>query len=78
MKRNLYLVTVRRGRSCYVLATDPTAAQKEVESLLNKADWYFSHDREVIEIKLLAPELGEYSNGRPDFGDNMNCFIEVK
>ena len=78
-KFNLYQLTIAKNNySCYVIATDPTTAQNKLEELLNKADWWFSGSRKVVEIKLIARELGYFPENRPSFPENLNCLIDAR
>lgn len=76
---NLYLLTIRRGSySCYVIAEDPLKAQVKLEELLNKADWWYSADRKVIKIELLAENLRYYPENKPNFPGELNCVIDAR
>jgi len=72
--KKLYLLTVSKGQSFYVIATNPTEAETNLMTELNRADWYFANDRIVTEIKLLAEEVHEF-NGRLAFGNKIGDLL---
>ena len=54
-KGNLYRLTLCGSiRDCYVVASDPTAAQEKVLRPLNADNYGFSSDRIVKTIELIA------------------------
>jgi hypothetical protein len=58
---NLYELTLGRGNiSCYVVATDPTAAYELVKRFMDKKDLCFHSDRKFYSIKQLAKEKGTF------------------
>jgi len=68
---NLYLVT-NKINSFYVLANDPTEAEKKLMARLEAADYGFYQDRVVKKIELVACEVTNTFNGRPFFcGGNL-------
>jgi hypothetical protein len=71
---NLYYVKTRKY-SHYVLAEHPTQAQEKLEELLRIADHGFYDDRKVIEIKLIAIELTEFPEGKPNFSSRNNLIL---
>lgn len=71
----LYLLTVQRGQSFYIVATSPDVAQNTLEKLLDIAEWWFSDDRKVVNIKLLANELRYFPEDRPFFGNKPDDLI---
>lgn len=73
----LYLLTVQRGQSFYVVAENPLIAQQSLEGLLNKADWWFTDDRKVVNIKLLANEINHFPGDKPVFGGKPDDLIIV-
>ena len=75
--KKLYLLTVKRGHDFYVIADSPNEAQNELEKLLNKAEWWFSGDRETVNIKLLSTEYGCYFSDKPNFGEHGGDLIIV-
>jgi hypothetical protein len=73
--KTLYEITVKRGQSFYVIAESPNEAQSEVKRLLDKADWWFSGDREVKNIRVIAKEYHCFPADRPSFSDDENLII---
>ena len=63
---NLYSLTNGIG-TFYVVANDPTEAKLLLESNLDKADYGFSVDREVVTVVLLTHEVTSNFNGKPSF-----------
>lgn len=63
VKRSLYQCYTNATGIIYVVATDPTSAQKAVEEKLNKSDYGFSKDRIVTQIKIIGKELEKRFNG---------------
>ena len=66
----LYLVVLRGFggwcsgidyKSSYVVAEDMDTAYKKVKEFLDKKDYGYSGDREVLEVKLIA-DTSEYNN----------------
>lgn len=64
----LYLVTNRIG-SFYVVSSDPTSAKERLEAMLKQADYGFSGDREVKEIKILSKIVKPTMHDSPCFFD---------
>ena len=73
--KTLYEITIKKGKSFYVIANSPNEASEEVLRLLTKADWWFSDDRKVTNIKILAEEYHCFPEGHPVFGENENLII---
>ena len=73
--RNLYELTVRRGKTFFVIALTPNEAQNILKTLLDKAEWWFSKDRDVVNIKLIATEYHCFPEGKPAFSENENLII---
>jgi hypothetical protein len=73
--KTLYELTIKKGKIFYVLASSPNEAKAELERLLNKAEWWFSDDRKVINIKILAIEYHCFPEDHPVFGENENLII---
>lgn len=69
-KMNLYLITVMRMNTFYVLASHPTEAQEKLGSLLDKANWWYSNDRKVKMIELIAEEIKYFPQDHPSFKSN--------
>jgi hypothetical protein len=72
MKLNLYRLHNGLG-DWYVVAEDPTVAQKDLEGRLNLQEYGFSNERKTTRIDLLARELGPGLNEKWFFcsGDNL-------
>lgn len=60
--KNLYECYTKATGIIYVVATDPTSAQREVENRLNESNYGFSDDQKVTEIKIIARELEKRNN----------------
>ncbi len=69
-KLKLYKVVNKIG-VYWVIATDPTDAEKKLYKILNEADYGFYEHRKVTEIHLIAEEVYE----RP-FGLTNNFLIK--
>lgn len=67
--KTLYLIDTKKG-SFYVIAETPSDAVYELKRLLNKADWWYSQDRDVISIKILAREYYCLPDDKPLFSDH--------
>ena len=52
----LYLVTTAGRLSCHVVADTPNDAKSAFEKWLDKENYGFSDDREVVRIELVAKE----------------------
>ena len=76
--KKLYLLTIIRGCDFYVIAESPNDAQHELERLLNKAEWWFSGDRKVINIKLLSTEYSYFPSDKPTFGEKGGDLIIIE
>ena len=76
--KTLYEITVKKGRTFYVIAESPNEARDEVHRLLDKAEWWFSDDRKVINIKMIAEEYHCFPENHPVFGENENLIIVNK
>lgn len=63
----LFILETNKLGSYYVIAESPNDAKAKLEKELNEADYGFSDDREVKVITLLAKELGEFPDGKPNF-----------
>ncbi len=60
---NLYqLKTIGIG-GFYILAEDPTEAQKRLSKILDKSDYGVFTDRDIVNIRLIATEMEIYENG---------------
>jgi len=74
----LCLITTIGLGDFYVVASNPTEAENEIEMLLDKADYGFSGERKVVNIKLLAHELSYFPKDRPSFRERGHELIIVK
>jgi len=82
---NLYDLTTKISgfqntcKNIYVVADDPTSAQKLVKEVLSKRDTQYPENREVINIRLIAKEVTRYINGEPIFSEEgINLLIQGK
>lgn len=71
---NLYRLKNELG-IYYVIASDPTTAQKMLESKLDITDYGFFRQRKVTEIMLLAEEAID-SKGDPFFSPEKNLILK--
>lgn len=71
---NLYLLTNGLG-DWYVIADDPTSAQKDLESRLELEDYGFYQKRPVTNIQLLAQELTSGLNQKWFFSSSHNLLL---
>ena len=71
---NLYLLENELG-DWYVIAKDPTAAQKDLESRLDLEEYGFREERAVKNIKLLATELTSGLNQKWFFSSGNNLLL---
>ena len=71
----LYLLTTQKLGDFYVVASDPTRAETMLILMLNKADYGFSDDRKVVNIKNLATEIHNFPDDKPFFSDKSNLII---
>jgi len=66
----LYKLTNGIG-TFYVIAPDPTSAVKKLEDKLNEASFGWSGNRIVHTIAVVAKEVKDGAEGKPNFfGDN--------
>lgn len=72
---NLYLVKTKKLGDYYVIADNPTDAQQKVEGDLTKSAYGFTQDREVEVIQLLAKELQDFPEGKPNFSSGNNLLF---
>ena len=66
--RTLYLIENKKG-NFYVVAETPNDAIAELKRLLNKADWWYSQDRDPHSIKMVATEYHCFPDDKPVFSD---------
>jgi len=76
--KTLYLLTVKKGCDFYVMADTPNDAKNELERLLDEAEWWFSGDREVVNIKILSKEYHFFPEDHPVFGEYGEDLIITK
>jgi hypothetical protein len=75
-QKTLFELTIRRRKTFYVIAESPYEASDELKRLLDKADWWFTKDREIVNIKIIAKEYTCFPNDRPVFNDGENLIIK--
>jgi hypothetical protein len=73
-KKTLYLLKTSGGRSYYVMAFDPTAAESLLKFYLDKADYGFSSHRLILQISVIAKEIEDF-NGKPNFTSDLDLLI---
>ena len=74
---NLYLLTNELG-DWYVIAEDPTSAQRDLESRLDLEDYGFRKKRKVTQIELLAEELTSGLNSKWFFSSENTLLLPEK
>lgn len=72
---NLYLLETNKLGDYYLIAKSPNEAKEKLEVDLNKANYGFSDGREVIVITLLAKEIGEFPDGKPNFSSKNRLLL---
>lgn len=75
--KNLYLLTCGAG-NYYVLAESPNNAKQLLEDALDKANYDFSSNRKVTNIKLLAEVIQEFPKGKPNFSRDFDLLLIEK
>lgn len=70
----LYRLTCALG-SFYVAAAHPTDAEHRLTDLLTRADYGFFEKRKVTSIELLANEVTDTFNGKPNFSGGNNLIL---
>ncbi len=73
-RAKLYLLTCGTG-DYYVLAKSPNDAKEFLELALEVAEYDFSKNREVTNIKLLAKEIGEFPKDKPRFSEDGDLIL---
>ena len=53
----LYQIDTKGLQTFYVVASDPTSAENQVYSILNKADYGYSGARKIVTITLITEEV---------------------
>ena len=71
----LYKLTTSELGDFYVIAKDPTSAQKRLESELDKSNYGFSHERKVITIERLAEEIDYFPKDKMNFSSGCTLII---
>lgn len=64
---NLYRIDTERLQSFFVVANDPTEAEKALINLLNTADYGFSKDRQIKSIHFISQEVRLWNGSKPNF-----------
>lgn len=75
VKMNLYLLTNKLD-DWYVLSNDSTSAENILMDALNKADYGFSKNRIITNIKILAREINLELNQGFSFNGGNNLLID--
>ncbi len=71
---NLYQLETNNDKF-YVISDSLDKAKEKVESELKKADYGFSKDQIVTEIKILTSELTEFPTGKLNFSSGNRLII---
>lgn len=71
----LFLLTTDGLGDYYIIAETPNDAEKLLETQLNEADYGFSRDRVIRNIKILTNEIKIAFNGKLDFNDDNRMII---
>lgn len=71
--KNLYLISTNGLGQFYVIANDPTEAEKALIKIFDDQDYGFKKDRRVTNIQWLAEEAF-----KPDYQDNKKPFLSDK
>jgi hypothetical protein len=74
----LYLLSTKGLGDYYVIAQSTDAAETELIRLLNLAEYGFSGNREVNNIKLISKELTYFPKDKPNFTNRGGELIIVK
>lgn len=53
---SIYFVTIKSGDSYWVISSDPTSAYEKLLKMLDENDIYFSSERELVAIEVIANE----------------------
>lgn len=77
MKNKLYQLTSGLG-TFWIIATDPTTAQNRLKEELDKADYGFSDNRVVTEIRLITEAMHEFPTGKLHFSSIQQKLIICK
>jgi transcription elongation factor GreA-like protein len=76
MKKKLYLLSTQGLGDFYLVANSPNDAEDKLKLLLNKSDYGISEKRKVINIKLLAEELYNFPETKPNFSSGNTLILE--
>lgn len=71
----LYLLTTESLGDFYVLGSNPHIAESNLKMLLDKSDYGFNSGRKVIAFKLLAEEVTEFPQGKPNFSSGNKLIL---
>ena len=71
----LFLLTTEGLGDYYIIAETPNDAEKLLDTQLNEADYGFSSNRIVRNIKILTSEIKIGFNDKLNFNDNNRMII---
>ena len=71
----LFLLTTEGLGDYYIIAETPNDAEKLLGTQLNEADYGFSSNRIVRNIKILTSEIKKGFNDKLNFNDNNRMII---
>ena len=54
MSKKLFKITLQNHKICYAVATDPTKAYETAREVLDDWDYFFSKERELWKIEVIA------------------------
>ena len=74
--KKLYLLSTEELGDFYLVAKTPNDAEDKLKELLNKADYGFTRNRKVINIRLLAEELYNFPENKPNFSSGNKLILE--
>ena len=75
IKMKLFLLTTEGLGDYYIIAETPNDAEKLLDTQLNEADYGFSSNRIVRNIKILTSEIKIGFNDKLNFNDNNRMII---
>lgn len=73
----LYRIETKGLGDFYVVEKSPNDAIAMLESLLGMADYGFYGDRKILSIKILADEVNEFPEGKPNFSSKNNLILST-
>lgn len=76
--KNLYLVSTRGLGQFYVIANDPTEAEKALIKIFDDQDYGFKKDRRVTNIQWLAEAFKPDYNKKPFLSDRETRLLIVQ